>query len=126
MFNDSLLSLHSYNFETILSEKLQTILHRGLLNSRSKDFYDTYIIYKLRINNIDKNTLAKAFNKTCQYRNTVFTKEEAFAIVAQLNESKNLQTRWMAYKKKNYYVGDISFKDTISAINKFLNIIYNH
>ena len=60
-----------------LSEKLQTLLSRSITNSRSKDFYDLYIITKLKYESIDKDLLFSAFQNTCKYRNTYFSKETA-------------------------------------------------
>ena len=33
-----------YNVETVLAEKIETILSRGITNTRSRDFYDVYIL----------------------------------------------------------------------------------
>lgn len=56
-FDEEILYFKAYNYETILAEKLQTILIRGIVNSRCKDFYDVFIIHKLRWNNINLNNL---------------------------------------------------------------------
>ena len=71
----------AYNLETVISEKMQTIYNRGLLNSRNKDFYDIYIIYKLKWNEINISDLKSAFKKTFEYRKTIFTKESAFDVL---------------------------------------------
>ena len=39
MFEDRSISVLSYNLETLLAEKMQTILARGLANTRMRDFF---------------------------------------------------------------------------------------
>ena len=120
LFDNEILIFAAYNFETIIAEKLQTILNRGVTNSRSKDFYDLYIIYKLRWNDINVSTLKEAFNNTCRYRNTIFSSGHATEIKNQIENDLSMQKRWESFSKKNEFASDISFSDTISVLNIIL------
>ena len=120
LFDNEILTFVAYNFETIIAEKLQTILNRGVTNSRSKDFYDLYIIYKLRWNDINISTLKEAFNNTCRYRNTIFSSGYATEIKNQIENDLSMQKRWESFSKKNEFASDISFSDTISVLNIIL------
>ena len=120
LFDNEILIFAAYNFETIIAEKLQTILNRGVTNSRSKDFYDLYIIYKLRWNDINVSTLKEAFNNTCRYRNTIFSLGHATEIKNQIENDLSMQKRWESFSKKNEFASDISFSDTISVLNIIL------
>ena len=120
LFDNEILTFAAYNFETIIAEKLQTILKRGVTNSRSKDFYDLYIIYKLRWNDINISTLKEAFNNTCRYRNTIFSSGYATEIKNQIENNLSMQKRWGTFSKKNKFASDISFSDTISVLNIIL------
>jgi len=120
LFDNEILTFAAYNFETIIAEKLQTILNRGVTNSRSKDFYDLYIIYKLRWNDINISTLKEAFNNTCRYRNTIFSSGHATEIKNQIENDLSMQKRWESFLKKNEFASDISFSDTISVLNIIL------
>ena len=115
LFDNDILKFQAYNFETILAEKLQTILFRGIANSRSKDFYDLFIIHNLRWNTIDVNILKQAFENTCNYRETVFTNEEATKILENISNDPTMKTRWDVYRKRNKYVGGIEFKDVVDT-----------
>lgn len=53
LFGAEKIPLMSYNLETMLAEKIHTIYVRGITNSISKDFYDVYILMKLRSKEID-------------------------------------------------------------------------
>ena len=116
LFDDKVLTFKAYNFETILAEKLQTILVRGLANSRSKDFYDVYIIQKLRWNEINSKTIKEAFANTSKYRETLFTEDEALRIFNYIKNDKIMENRWNIYRKRNSFVGNTEFKDACDAL----------
>ena len=123
LLDNSILKFKAYNYETILAEKLQTILFRGITNSRCKDFYDLFIIHKLRWDNINKDTLKKAFENTCSYRKTSFTKEDVFKILESINNDSVMETRWNTYRKRNIFVKETRFKDTLDATKIILETI---
>ena len=125
LFDDDVLIFKAYNFETIIAEKLQTILFRGIANSRSKDFYDLYIIHKLRWETIDTSVLKEAFINTCHYRNTIFDKEGAINIINRINDDSQMEKRWNSYRKRNKFVGDTEFKETIEAALLIIEVIYS-
>ena len=124
LFDDEVLNFKAYNFETILAEKLQTILFRGIANSRSKDFYDLYIIHKLKWKTIDIKILKEAFNNTCRYRNTIFSKEEAFKVIGNIKDDSQMEKRWNSYRKRNKFVGDTEFKETIDSALLIVEKVY--
>lgn len=109
------IAFRAYNLETVIAEKLQTILARGILNSRCKDFYDIYIIRRLQWDNIDKEYLKKAFEETCGYRKTTFSKYSATEIIEQLASNSILRSRWANYAKKSSFARDVPFDATIHA-----------
>ena len=124
MFDNEVLKFKAYNFETILAEKLQTILFRGITNSRSKDFYDLYIIHKLKWNIININIFKKAFKNTCNYRSTTFSKEDITKILENISNDLVMETRWKSYRKRNKFVEGIEFKETINVISEILEFIF--
>lgn len=68
MFTDKSLSILAYNLETVLSEKIETILTRGTTNTRMRDFYDIHVLYRLYNNNLDYDVLKSAFKETATHR----------------------------------------------------------
>lgn len=124
LFDGEVLNFKAYNFETIIAEKLQTILVRGITNSRCKDFYDLYIINKLKWETIDIKTLKKAYVNTCEYRNTFFNKDNAVNVIYKINNDSQMGTRWNSYRKRNKFVGDITFKETIEKVLLIVDTIY--
>lgn len=118
------ITFRAYNLETVVAEKLQTILFRGLLNSRCKDYYDIYIISQLQWNNINIPDLKKSFEVTCQYRKTPFEKREALLLLEEVSKSDVLQTRWKNYAKKSSFAKDVPFEATIEACKEILDCIF--
>lgn len=116
LFDNEVLYFAAYNFETIIAEKLQTILNRGVVNSRSKDFYDLYIIYKLGFDAVDKKNLKIAFAHTCKYRGTIFSKKEAMSILEDIKQYEMIKDRWESYTRKNAFASGIKFEDTLMSI----------
>lgn len=125
LFSQEVLSILSVSVETILSEKFHTIIYRGLANSRSKDFYDIYIIMKLKLNQIIKEDLIAAFQNTFQYRNTILNFDNCTNLLADIKGNTLLRARWDAYAQQNTYAKDIKFDETIQACSKLLDLISN-
>ena len=97
LLDDRSISLWSYNLETILAEKLQAVLARGLLNTRMRDFYDIKTLLSIYEQDIDADVLKKAFEATCKKRSTENLKEEAPKIMAAVSDDAQLHTLWKSY-----------------------------
>lgn len=121
LLSEKTIKLNGYNLETILSEKVETILSRGLANSRMKDFYDVFIIYKLKENVIDWEVFKKSFANTCEYRHFHMTKEEAEKLVPLLEKDAVMKKRWDKYSKKNSFASNVSFANCIQVMLTLIN-----
>ena len=124
LLEETTIDFKAYNLETILAEKIQTIFKRGLLNSRSKDFYDVYIIKKLRLSELNINNLKAAFQNTCKYRETCFSKNEAVKLLESLSSNEQFVLRWKNYVNKNSFAKDIRFEDVIKACKVITEFIF--
>jgi len=124
LISNETIAFRAYNLETVIAEKLQTILFRGLLNSRCKDYYDIYIINQLQRKNISIPDLKKAFEITCQYRRTPFEKEEALLVLEEISNSDILRTRWKNYAKKSSFAKDLTFETTMKSCKEILDCIF--
>ena len=123
IFEDKKILIMSYTIETILAEKFQTILTRGLLNTRLKDFYDIYVLINTKMNELNKDNLIKAIKNTFKKRKTNYDIETINEIIDDLNDDVNMNNLWNEYVKKNYYAENIEFKDTINALKEIKKII---
>lgn len=124
LISNETIAFRAYNLETVIAEKLQTILSRGLLNSRCKDYYDIYIINQLQRKNISIPDLKKSFETTCQYRKTPFEKVESLLILEEISKSNILQNRWSNYARKASYAKDITFEATIESCKEIVVCIF--
>lgn len=124
LISNETIAFRAYNLETVVAEKLQTILFRGLLNSRCKDYYDIYIIHQLQWRKISIPDLRKSFETTCQYRKTPFEKEKSLLILEEISKSDIFQTRWKNYAKKSSFAKGITFEATIEACKEILDCIF--
>lgn len=116
MFEERTISLLTYNLETLLAEKLQTILARGLANTRLRDFYDVYELMSKYEEDINSFTMHQAFEATCRKRETGFEQSEAEEILTAIQKDEGLADMWIRYKKKNYYVEDLDWEDTLAKV----------
>lgn len=123
LFDDRSIDIIAYNLENVLAEKLETILSRGIANTRSRDFYDVYVLTKLRWDNIDFKSLEKAFLSTLKNRHTENVINNANSILLEIEKNSNMNNLWNNFKKKYSYAKYISFKDTIESIQKLLNFL---
>ena len=117
------IELNMYPLETVLSEKLQTILTRAENNSRSKDFYDIYAILKNKLEVINIKELKVAVSMTFSYRKTEISKEKAKFIIRNINEDSLINERWKRYKKKNPYAKEIEFSEIIDSLNTLIEMV---
>lgn len=103
LLEDRSISLWSYNLETILAEKLQTVLARGILNTRMRDFYDIWMLLDTYEDKVNKAVLKDAFAATCKKRGTDHLQEQAEEIIKIIEADEQLQVLWRAYQKKYSY-----------------------
>lgn len=117
------ISLWSYNLETILAEKLQTVLARGILNTRMRDFYDIRMLVDTYEDKVNKAVLKDAFAATCKKRGTDNLQEQAEEIVKIIEADEQIQVLWRAYQKKYSYAADIDYASVIRGVRKLMDWI---
>lgn len=110
------ISLWSYNLETVLAEKLQTIMSRGILNTRMRDYYDVYTLLNMYGERINQNVFRKAFLATCQKRETNGLLDHANQIISSVETNESIQTLWKKYQEKYSYAAEILFHEIIKSI----------
>ncbi len=123
LLEDRSISLWSYNLETILAEKLQTVLARGILNTRMRDFYDIRMLIDTYEDKVNKAVLKDAFAATCKKRGTDHLQEQAEEIIKIIEADEQLQVLWRAYQKKYSYAAEIDYASVISGVRKLMDWI---
>ena len=123
MFNsEEQFDLWAYNIETVLAEKVETILRRGVFNTRPRDFYDVYILATTQ--NYDKEIFKRALSATAAHRGTSEQISDVNTIILNLSESKELKDMWNKYRKQFDYAAEISYEEIIIQIKEVIKYLY--
>ena len=125
MLEDRKIQIWSYNVETIIAEKFEAIVKRGVLSTRIRDYYDVYMLINTQNKIIDKKTLKDAIILTAQHRGTSEIIKDWKKIVEKIANDSKMRQQWKRYQKDNFYAEEIASKDLINAISKVGEIFDN-
>lgn len=121
--NESI-KMWTYNLETVLAEKLETIISRGLASTRPRDRYDLFTLYKLRKEEINLEVLKNALENTAEKRkskDTIYNWEEQVRGIEISDYQKEL---WIRYQRQFKYAKDISFDNSVQVIREIMQQIF--
>ena len=116
LFEDRSISILAYNLETVISEKLETLIARGTANSRMRDFYDIYALKQSQSHNIDKSVLKTAFSNTSDKRGSAAVVADIGLILDEVESSPEMMALWESYQHKFEYAADIGWSDVMQAV----------
>lgn len=119
LFEDRSLKIMTYNIETIIAEKFQTVISRNVLNSRMKDYYDLYYLFTYKDFSIEN--LRTAIIKTFEKRETNI--ERIDEVIEKISESVFLNDLWTRYANKYKYANNIRYNDIIKKIKEIKNVL---
>ena len=120
-FEDKMIGIWAYNIETILAEKVETILRRSVLNTRPRDFYDVYIFMRTQRQAINKKLFTTALNATAQKRMSLAALRDKDKILLTIESDLIMKQRWDRYSKDNYYANGIDFAQVMEALIEIVN-----
>ena len=123
IFGDKKINIMAYTMETIVAEKFESIISKNITTTRAKDFYDIYIIMNNYINDLNKNTLIKAIERTFKHRNTNYNIKYIYEVFEVIKDSVILKELFDNYSKKLNYAKNVKYSDTINAIQEIINIM---
>ena len=120
-FEDKRIEVWTYPIETILAEKIETILRRSVLNTRPRDFYDVYILIKTQIRVINKDIFRAAVDATARKRMSLEALQNRDSIIHTIQENAVMRQRWERYCKEYYYASGIGFDEVINTLVDLLS-----
>ena len=123
LFEDETINIMTYTVETIISEKFESIISKNIHTTRSKDFYDLYMLMIKNKDKINKENLIKAIENTFKHRNTNFNIDYLKEVFDIIKDSEILENNFNDYRKKLNYVKNINYEDTISAIKMVIAML---
>ena len=113
----------AYNLETIMAEKLETVITRGDQNTRPRDYYDIYILTKLQYSNIEPDSLKAAFKATADKRGSTVVVKDYRKIMNTVRNSEVMQRQWKNYQKDFEYATNIVFEETCDAVVQLMDLL---
>lgn len=116
------INIWAYNLETVLAEKLETLISRNITNTRMRDFYDMYILLKLYGDTLNVKTLKDALIATSKKRGTERYLKDAKSIIEEVKSDYTMQKLWKLYQKKFSYAKDISWDMAMYSVINLYNI----
>ncbi len=118
MFEERSIPLLAYNLETVLAEKIETIISRGTLNTRMRDYYDLMILNVVKSNAINYADLTKALEATSRKRNSYELLSAPKHILEQIKSDTGLMEQWRIYRRKYDYAADYHWEDIVKNIEQ--------
>lgn len=115
IIEDRSINLWAYNLETLLAEKLETIMVRVEANTRMRDFYDIHVLLKQDAVTIDRGTMKSAFYATCKRRESTERIVTIDDVINKIADDEVMKQQWKNYQKTNYYVGVLEWDDVIES-----------
>ena len=112
---DRTIELWAYNLETLLAEKLETIMVRAEANTRMRDFYDIRVLLEQDAETIDRDTMKAAFYATCKKRGSIELIGTIDDVINKIADDETMKQLWNNYRKTNYYVGALEWDDVIES-----------
>lgn len=124
LLEDREISVLAYNLETVMAEKLETVISRGDQNTRPRDYYDVYILAKLQYKNIDIESLKTALRATSEKRGSTEVLKDYVHIIDVVRNSEVMIRQWKTYQKDFEYASDISHDDICDAVALMMDLCY--
>ena len=118
IIEDRTIELWAYNLETLLAEKLETIMVRAEANTRMRDFYDIHVLLEQDAVTIDRDTMKAAFYATCNKRGSIELIGTIDDVINKISDDDTMRQLWNNYRKTNYYVGALEWEDVIGSARK--------
>ena len=120
ILDNKVIGVWSYNIETVLAEKFETILRRGEFSTRPRDFYDIYTLTKTQ--NFNRELFIHAVRKTALQRETSYIFENIEKRIVGIENSDNLHRQWSNYTRNYHYAELITYTDIISVLKKLSSL----
>lgn len=116
MLEERTIDVWAYNLETILAEKLETIISRTITNTRMRDFYDIHILCQIYEESLNAIVLHDALSATAKKRRTEHHLKDAIDVFDEVENDTVIQKLWEAYRKKFFYASEISWEDVMTSV----------
>ena len=125
LFGEGEISLMAYPIETVLAEKLETVVSRGVANTRPRDFYDIHVLLSVKRSDIDIGTLGNALVSTCEKRSSQAAIARWAEVLDDVVGDAAMLAQWAKYVRKNPYAKGITLQDCCETAKNILSELTN-
>ena len=115
MLEDRSIEVWAYNLETVLAEKLESIIYRGITNTRMRDFYDVYILSQMYADQLSAAVFHEALVATCRKRGHLEQLEDAVNVFDEVEQDAGMEKLWCSYQKNFSYAADYSWHSVVES-----------
>ena len=123
MFEERTITIYAYNIETVLAEKLETIISRGTANTRLRDFYDLYILQQEKSLSVNVQKLKMALEATSRKRESFEIMKRGASILGQISNDTDMEKLWTNYQQKFDYAKDYTWDEVMGSIQNLYDNI---
>lgn len=124
LFDDRSIRLMAYPLETVLAEKLETVVSRGTGNTRPRDFYDIHVLWQLKHAECDLGTLHEALVATSERRSSTEVMGSWDEVLSEVSESDTMQALWAKYVRMNPYAAGIALEDACRTARSVMDAVW--
>jgi len=125
MLEDRSIEVLAYNLETVLAEKMETIISRSIANTRMRDFYDIYILQEIYKGSLSGKTLKNALDATAKKRGTLEQLKDGMEVFEEIEHSAVMKKLWSAYQKNFDYAADITWHKVLDSVRTLFVLTEN-
>jgi len=122
LFEERIIPVLAYPLETVLAEKLETIISRSITNTRMRDLYDIYILLRLYSEQLQHEDFFKAFKATIKKRSSILAAQNAATIIDEIANDQSQKRLWSAYQQKFSYAAAVNWSDATAAVRTLINM----
>lgn len=123
MLEERAIEVWAYNLETVLAEKLETIISRNVTNTRMRDFYDIHILQQIYGNSVSPSILHNALKATSKKRGTLEQVKDASAVFDEVEKDPVMEKLWISYQKNFSYAGDLPWHIVMDSIRALYALV---
>ena len=124
IFSEDEIDILSYNLETVIAEKIETVISRGEASTRPRDRYDLFTLWKIRNTEINRSLLVKAINNTANKRGSLEAINKWSIQIDNIRNSDYQKKLWKNYQNSYKYAKEITFDSSVQIVSDITDEIW--
>lgn len=122
-FGDYSIPLMTYPLETVLAEKIETVVSRGRANTRPRDYCDIHTPWNISRESIRIGVLRDALAATCGKRGSASTIARYDEEMNSVKGDTNMLRMWERYRREYSYARSLELAEACETVCSILKQI---